>query len=102
MGAAAPPGTPPLFDFAFKLALEKMVVQLRLEQDHEDSVYRYVQTDGGVNGSAPDPPVLTRHGLGNLTQYTGMTWVGFRPSDDDTGKFNIPGDHHAAPRYCTS
>jgi meiotically up-regulated gene 157 (Mug157) protein len=89
-GASAPNGTPPLFDFAFKLALEKMVVQYKLEQDHENSTYRYRQTDGGPHGGPPNPPILPRQGLGNATNYTGMTWVGFRPSDDASAKFNVP------------
>jgi hypothetical protein len=29
-------------------------------------------------------------GLGNLTNYTGMTWVGFRPSDNECGRYNVP------------
>eukprot|EP00037_Helgoeca_nana_P014120 m.131056 g.131056 ORF g.131056 m.131056 type:complete len:577 (+) comp22400_c0_seq1:346-2076(+) len=110
--ATAPAGTPKLFDFTFKLALEKMVIQFKLEQDHEHSNYRYVQTDSGHCSSrpgttkmfcdatgqectpdvtcAPSPGILTRGGLGNLTSYTGMTWVGFRPSDFECGLFNVP------------
>lgn len=100
------------FCVQFKLALEKMMIQFKLEQDHEHSNYRYVQVDGGhcseregsnhtfcnatgavcKNGvaCAPSPPLLTRDGLGNLTNYTGMTWVGFRPSDNECGKHNVP------------
>merc|ERR1712232_840465 len=29
-------------------------------------------------------------GLGNATTYTGMTWAGFRPSDEESGKYNVP------------
>lgn len=29
--------------------------------------------------------VLPRHGRGNATAFTGMTWTGFRPSDDEGG-----------------
>ena len=112
--AKAPADAPPLFDFAFKLALEKMMVQFKLEQDHEHSNYRYVQTDSGkcvpknisghvkavcvatghecVRGYScpPSPPLLSRGGLGNLTKNIGMTWVGFRPSDNECGRYNIP------------
>jgi meiotically up-regulated gene 157 (Mug157) protein len=110
--ATVPPDAPQLFDFTFKLALEKMMIQFKLEQDHEHSNYRYVQVDGGqcskrhgTNATfcdatgveckpgvacAPTPPLLTREGLGNVTNYTGMTWVGFRPSDNECGRFNIP------------
>ena len=38
------------------------------EQYHESSPYRY--------------PELSRNGMGSPTNYTGMTWTGFRPSDD--------------------
>jgi meiotically up-regulated gene 157 (Mug157) protein len=111
-GATAPDDAPPLFDFSFKLALEKMMIQFRLEQDHEHSNYRYVQIDGGTcsrrhgtnktycdatgleckRGVAcrPQTPLLPRGGLGNLTNFTGMTWVGFRPSDNECGRYNIP------------
>jgi meiotically up-regulated gene 157 (Mug157) protein len=109
-GGAFKPAAPPpaAFDSAFKLALERMIVQFTLEQDHEDSLYRYVQTDGGkckkgvceATGKpcghagdakcAPDPALLPRAGLGNATNYTGMTWVGFRPSDDASARFNVP------------
>jgi hypothetical protein len=42
-GAKPPAGSPKLFDFTFKLALEKMMIQFKLEQAHEHSNYRYVQ-----------------------------------------------------------
>ena len=55
-----------------------------VEQHHEElSPYRYFE--------------LPRQGLGSKTVYTGMTWTGFRPSDDacDYG-YLIPANCHAA------
>jgi hypothetical protein len=49
--------------------------QFKLEQDHEHSTYRYVQTDGGPHHGPPNPPILPQQGMGNATNYTGMTWV---------------------------
>lgn len=62
--------------------------QLRLEQHHEtQSSYRFER----------DTPLasetLSRQGLGPATAHTGMTWQGFRPSDDAcVYSYNIPGN----------
>ena len=55
-----------------------IVNQFRLEQYHfEKSLYRFFRPD-------PCAPWDTIHnnGMGNPVTYTGMTWSGFRPSDD--------------------
>ena len=53
----------------FRPALELLVETWQVEQYHEEqSPYRY--------------PELERGGLGTKVAYTGMTWAGFRPSDD--------------------
>jgi len=54
------------------------------EQNHEtDSPYRYSE--------------LSRKGLGGETGYTGMTWSGFRPSDDPNEYgYSIPSNVYAA------
>lgn len=56
----------------------------RLEQDHEaNSDYRFVRA--GTNDT------LGEHGEGTPVAVTGMTWSGFRPSDDAcTYHYNIP------------
>jgi len=55
-----------------------------VEQHHEElSTYRYVE--------------LERDGKGSKTGYTGMTWTGFRPSDDPTHYgYSIPSNIYAA------
>jgi meiotically up-regulated gene 157 (Mug157) protein len=55
-----------------------------IEQKHEElSTYRYVELD--------------RDGKGSKTGYTGMTWTGFRPSDDPTNYgYSIPSNIYAA------
>lgn len=49
----------------------------KVEQNHfEDSDYSFIR----LNCSETD--TLCNNGLGNPVRYTGMTWSGFRPSDD--------------------
>ncbi|EWS81126.1 glycoside hydrolase family 125 protein [Brachybacterium phenoliresistens] len=71
--------------------LARIVAQLRREQRHEDSSYRFVRPSPLPTES------LTREGRGTPTAFTGMTWSGFRPSDDAcTFHYNIPGNLLAA------
>lgn len=65
-------------DWAFKLAAEKALVQWVLEQAHNYSTYTYVCVD------CPGPdPILPDGGKGSPIQpNVGLTWTGFRPSDD--------------------
>jgi meiotically up-regulated gene 157 (Mug157) protein len=50
----------------------------RVEQDHENaSPYRFERLAGPFQGDT-----LDRSGLGSPVGRTGMTWSGFRPSDD--------------------
>ena len=47
------------------------------EQNHsENSTYYFRRTD------CPETDTMPLNGKGNPTAYTGMTWSGFRPSDD--------------------
>lgn len=49
----------------------------RTEQHHnEESPYRFSRED------CPYHDTLHNNGMGNPVKYTGMTWSGFRPSDD--------------------
>ena len=49
---------------------------LRREQRHERSEYRFERSN------CPPSDTLCREGRGAEVAYTGMTWSGFRPSDD--------------------
>lgn len=71
----------------------KVVIRTwRIEQHHErSSTYRFARLD------CPASDTLTREGLGSITGHTGMTWAGFRPSDDAcVYGYNIPGNAFAA------
>jgi meiotically up-regulated gene 157 (Mug157) protein len=59
------------------LAINKVIDIWKTEQDHESlSSYRFER-------DSPLPTEsLKREGKGTLTAWTGMTWSGFRPSDD--------------------
>ncbi|GMI02135.1 hypothetical protein TrLO_g10061 [Triparma laevis f. longispina] len=68
----------------FRSTVELLVNTWTVEQRHEEqSLYLY--------------PELPRNGLGSPTSYTGMTWSGFRPSDDacEYG-YHIPSNLFAA------
>ncbi len=63
-----------LFDASFVASVEQVVDLWIREQNHEtNSAYTFVR---------PASDYLSREGKGSLTTYTGMTWSGFRPSDD--------------------
>ena len=66
-----------LKDELFVSALRQIVSLWKTEQHHmEQSPYRFQR----LNAKPKD--TLTNDGLGNPVAYTGMTWSGFRPSDD--------------------
>ena len=55
----------------------KIIETWKIEQNHfKNSDYSFQR----LNCSPTD--TLSNKGLGNLVSYTGMTWSGFRPSDD--------------------
>ncbi|MCL6442341.1 MAG: glycoside hydrolase family 125 protein [Alicyclobacillus sp.] len=60
------------------VAAARSIMQIwRIEQDHEQlSTYRFERTD------CPPSDTLVRGGKGAEVRKTGMTWSGFRPSDD--------------------
>lgn len=66
-----------------------------LEQHHEHSPYRFVRLDAVARRRWHD--TLPRRGRGTPVGYTGMTWQGFRPSDDAcTFGYNVPAQLVAA------
>lgn len=60
----------------FKQALRTIVKVFRTEQHHESSPYWFVRENTGPSDT------LSHGGKGAPVAYTGMTWSGFRPSDD--------------------
>lgn len=65
------------FNESFRQGLEAILKLWRTEQHHETrSLYRFQRSD------CPPTDTLIREGKGSETAYTGMTWSGFRPSDD--------------------
>lgn len=64
-------------DETFHKAAKAIVDLWKVEQNHEtDSPYLFRREN------CVPSDTLTREGKGSLTGYTGMTWSGFRPSDD--------------------
>ncbi len=71
-------GSPAHLDANFADAVALILDVWRTEQDHEHaSPYRFARIDGPYQGDT-----LPRDGLGSPVARTGMTWSGFRPSDD--------------------
>lgn len=65
------------FDASFREAAASIIETWQVEQRHEQkSPYRFERK--GVRQS----DTLNRNGKGTEVSYTGMTWSGFRPSDD--------------------
>jgi uncharacterized protein len=60
----------------FVRAARLIVETITLEQDHSKSSYRFERLEG------PPSDTLTNQGRGNPVAVTGMSWSGFRPSDD--------------------
>ena len=85
-------GRTAFMDDVFFSAAEKMMEIIETEQRHEQkSAYRFQRFD------CPPSDTLKREGLGTPVAYTGMSWSGFRPSDDacEYGYF-IPANLFAA------
>ncbi|MCF0136603.1 MAG: glycoside hydrolase family 125 protein [Lachnospiraceae bacterium] len=63
-------------DKQFEDALQVISDLWILEQDHSRSSYYFIRRN------CPPTDTLPCEGRGNPVAYTGMTWSGFRPSDD--------------------
>ena len=63
-------------DSAFLNAAGLIVDIIRREQDHAKSPYSFERLEG------PPSDTLTNEGRGGPIGFTGMSWSGFRPSDD--------------------
>lgn len=64
------------FNDVFWSGIDSVLKLWRLEQDHSKSDYRFIRLN------CPPTDTLTRDGRGEPVAVTGMTWSGFRPSDD--------------------
>ena len=74
----------------FKQAAETILNLFETEQQHENSPYRFERF-----GERPED-TLSNNGFGEPCAYTGMTWSGFRPSDDScTYNYLIPANMFA-------
>ena len=69
-------GKETFFDDTWKQAAEAILNVYRTEQNHADSDYYFSRKD------CPETDTLPCDGKGNPVAHTGMTWSGFRPSDD--------------------
>ncbi|WP_373229787.1 glycoside hydrolase family 125 protein [Cohnella sp.] len=70
-------GDASLFDDRFKEIVYLIIRLWTTEQRHlEQSPYRFTRLNG------PATETLQNYGMGMPVNYTGMTWSGFRPSDD--------------------
>lgn len=70
-------GDDSVLDESFLNCAEITVNQWLCEQEHIlHSPYRFTRNN------CPEKDTLSNDGLGNDVAYTGMTWSGFRPSDD--------------------
>lgn len=63
-------------DEKFADMIRSILTVFRTEQDRNSSPYYFIRTD------CPPSDTLTRDGRGEPVAVTGMTWSGFRPSDD--------------------
>lgn len=84
------------FDETFIRAVRLILSLWRTEQRHEtNSPYTFQRLN------CPPTDTLTRDGKGSLTGYTGMTWSGFRPSDDAcTYGYLVPSNMFAVVVLC--
>lgn len=64
------------FDSSFIQAVQKILEVWTVEQHHENSPYLFERDTWRKEDT------LTHDGKGTPVGYTGMTWSGFRPSDD--------------------
>lgn len=69
-------GAHDVFTPEVKQAFRDILDVWKLEQNHENSKYSFVRLN------CPPSDTLSRDGRGEPVGYTGMTWSGFRPSDD--------------------
>lgn len=84
-------GDASIFDENFKKAAHTIVELWKTEQNHQQgSPYFFIRNN------CPRTDTIPNHGKGMPVNFTGMTWAGFRPSDDSCiFGYNIPGNMFA-------
>lgn len=65
-----------IFDEQYLDMLKNIIEVFTIEQNHESSDYSFQRFN------CAETDTLPKEGKGNPVAYTGMTWSGFRPSDD--------------------
>ena len=65
-----------VFDEHFVSGVKEILRVWKIEQDHTNSSYHFIRDTWRLEDT------LTHNGKGSPVGYTGMTWSGFRPSDD--------------------
>jgi len=84
-------GTTSHFDDAFVSGIRRILDVFETELDHSNSHYRFFRPNDDPRDSVPN------HGTGGPFAVTGMTWSGFRPSDDAcTYHYLVPSNMFAA------
>lgn len=79
------------FNATFEAAVAQLMATIRLEQNHARSAYRFIRTQDHPEDTLPND------GRGTPVGETGMSWSGFRPSDDRaTYGYSIPANLFAA------
>lgn len=77
------------FDSMYLMVVKKMVDTIKVEQNHDESPYSFERDRSVATFRQED--TLVRNGKGPECGYTGMSWSGFRPSDDaQTYSYHIP------------
>jgi meiotically up-regulated gene 157 (Mug157) protein len=81
-----------VFDELYWRAVERVLDVWEVEQDHDSrSEYRFQRRFARSTGT------LARRGRGAAVAVTGLTWSGFRPSDDAcVYGYNVPGNMFAS------
>lgn len=84
-------GEESIFNKTFKLGVEDILSTWEIEQNHEQSAYVFERDTWRKEDT------LINGGKGSPVGYTGMTWSGFRPSDDAcTYHYLVPSNMFAA------
>lgn len=88
-----------IYDDQFLMMTETIVEVITLEQKHENSDYKFQRTADWLLFGEPERipfETLPNEGHGRKVGYTGMSWCGFRPSDDACQYgYHIPSNMYA-------